>query len=233
MDIQVVKIENIKIHKYAELTPRMIEEQYEALKNDIKVNGQIEPIKLTGIQCYDGRHRIRALTELGCKTVKAVVNNNLTDSDIKSLVLSLENRRHQTPTQLAIMAYKEYMMLNENEDTKESQGSVANRFGVSRKNLSEVKALADRAPDLIDFLFDGHKFNTGTTSNPNYTNNVRVINAYIKQERLSRISEPKEVGLTSDENEFINEISKDLILKHGKETMLEVAKRIYAMCSQG
>lgn len=233
MDIQVVKIENIKIHKYAELTPRMIEEQYEALKNDIKVNGQIEPIKLTGIQCYDGRHRIRALTELGCKTVKAVVNNNLTDSDIKSLVLSLENRRHQTPTQLAIMAYKEYMMLNENEDTKESQGSVANRFGVSRKNLSEVKALADRAPDLIDFLFDGHKFNTGTTSSPNYTNNVRVINAYIKQERLSRISEPKDVGLTSDENEFINEISKDLMLKHGKETMLEVAKRIYAMCNQG
>jgi len=141
MDVQVIKIENIKIHKYAELTPRMIDEQYEALKNDIKVNGQIEPIKLTGIQCYDGRHRIRALTELGCKTVKAVVNNNLTDSDIKSLVLSLENRRHQTPTQLAIMAYKEYMMLNENEDTKESQGSVANRFGVSRKNLSEVKHL--------------------------------------------------------------------------------------------
>ena len=232
MNVQTVKIKDIKIHKYAELTPRMIPEQFEALKMDIKENGQLEPIKLSGTNCYDGRHRIAALSELGETTVEALVDNSLSDSDIKSQVLSLENRRHQTPTQLAIMAYKEYLMLSADAETKESQGSVAQRFGVSRANLAEVKSLYDRAPDLIDFLFNGNKFNIGTAANPSYTNNVRAINAYIKTERIDRMSEPKEFKLSLEESEYVNEIANDLILKHGKDTMLDIAKRIYSICNK-
>lgn len=232
MNIQTVNIKDIKIHRYAELTPRMIPEQFEALKMDIKVNGQLEPIKLSGTNCYDGRHRIAALTELGSETVEALVDNSLSDSDIKSQVLSLENRRHQTPTQLAIMAYKEYLMLSSDNETKESQGSVAQRFGVSRKNLVEVKSLHDRAPDLIDFLFNGNKFNIGTTVNPSYTNNVRAINAYIKTERIDRMSEPKEFKLTVEESEYVNEIANDLILRYGKENILDIVKRIYSICNK-
>ena len=232
METQTVAIKDIKIHRYAELTPRMIPEQFEALKIDIKENGQLEPIKLSGTNCYDGRHRIAALSELGATTVEALVDNSLSDSDIKSQVLSLENRRHQTPTQLAVMAFKEYLMLSADTDTKESQGSIAKRFGISRKNLVEVKSLYDRAPDLIDFLFNGNKFNIGTPGNPSYTNNVRAINAYIKSERIDRMSEPTEFKLTVEESEYVESIANDLILKHGKDTMLDIAKRIYAICNK-
>lgn len=232
MNIEKIDISKLRTHRYAELTPKMIPEQFEALKLDIKDNGQLEPIKVSKGFVYDGRHRIAALLSLGESTVEAIVDNGLSDADIKSQVLSLENRRHQTPTQLAIMAYKEYVMLSADADTKESQGSIAQRFGITRTNLAEVKSLADRAPDIIDFLFDGNKFNIGTTANPSYTNNVRAINAYIKAERIDRMVGPVEFKLSAEESEYVNNIANDLILKHGKDTMLDIAKRIYSICNK-
>lgn len=229
MNVQTVKIKDIKIHRYAELTPRMIPEQFEALKMDIKENGQLEPIKLSGTNCYDGRHRIAALTELGRTTVEAVINNELSDSDIKSQVLSLENRRHQTPTQLAIMAYKEYKMLSFDSDTKESQGSVAERFGVSRKNLAEVKSLAERSPDIIDYLFDGNKLNIGSATVPNMTNNVRAISAWLKTDMEIRMDTTySESKMTSYENEVVDIAVQELINKYGIDVSIDVAKRIIA-----
>lgn len=229
MNVQTVNIKDIKIHRYAELTPRMIPEQFEALKMDIKENGQLEPIKLSGTNCYDGRHRIAALTELGSTTVEAVINNELSDSDIKSQVLSLENRRHQTPTQLAIMAYKEYKMLSFDSDTKESQGSVAKRFGITRTNLAEVKSLAERAPDIVDYLFDGNKLNIGSATVPNMTNNVRAISAWLKTDMEIRMDTSySESKMTSYENEVIDIAVQELINKYGIDVSIDVAKRIIA-----
>ena len=229
MNVQTVNIKDIKIHRFAELTPRMIPEQFEALKMDIKENGQLEPIKLSGTNCYDGRHRIAALTELGQTTVEAVVNNSLSDSDIKSQVLSLENRRHQTPTQLAIMAYKEYKMLSFDADTKESQGSVAKRFGITRTNLAEVKSLAERSPDIIDYLFDGNKLNIGSATVPNMTNNVRAISAWLKTDMEIRMDTSySESKMTSYENEVIDISVQELINKYGIDVSIDVAKRIIA-----
>lgn len=229
MNVQTVNIKDIKIHRYAELTPRMIPEQFEALKMDIKDNGQLEPIKLCGTNCYDGRHRIAALTELGQTTVEAIINNELSDSDIKSQVLSLENRRHQTPTQLAIMAYKEYKMLSSDSDTKESQGSVAKRFGITRTNLAEVKSLAERSPDIIDYLFDGNKLNIGSATVPNMTNNVRAISAWLKTDMEIRMDTSySESKMTSYENEVIDIAAQELINKYGIDVSIDVAKRIIA-----
>lgn len=229
MNVQTVNIKDIKIHRYAELTPRMIPEQFEALKMDIKENGQLEPIKLSGSNCYDGRHRIAALTELGQTTVEAIINNELSDSDIKSQVLSLENRRHQTPTQLAIMAYKEYKMLSFDADTKESQGSVAKRFGITRTNLAEVKSLAERSPDIIDYLFDGNKLNIGSATVPNMTNNVRAISAWLKTDMEIRMDTSySESKMTSYENEVIDIAVLELISRYGIDVSIDVAKRIIA-----
>lgn len=229
MNVQKVNIKDIKIHRYAELTPRMIPEQFEALKMDIKENGQLEPIKLSGANCYDGRHRIAALSELGQTTVEAIINNELSDSDIKSQVLSLENRRHQTPTQLAIMAYKEYKMLSFDADTKESQGSVAKRFGITRTNLAEVKSLAERSPDIIDYLFDGNKLNIGSATVPNMTNNVRAISAWLKTDMEIRMDTSySESKMTSYENEVIDIAVLELISRYGIDVSIDVAKRIIA-----
>lgn len=229
---ELENIENLSIHEYAYLTPNMIDDQFNALVLDIKDNGQLEPVKVCRGKIYDGRHRMKALGLLGEKTIKIDIDNTLSEEDIKSQVRSLENRRHQTPTQLAIMAYKEYMLLSKDKETKENQGVVASRFGISRSNLAEVKSLAERAPDIVDFLFNGQKFNIGTVNNPSFTNNVRAINAFIREERTSRISEPKEFELTMEENEYINNIANDMLLKYGKDTVLDIAKRLYFICSK-
>lgn len=229
---ELENIENLSIHEYAYLTPNMIDDQFNALVLDIKDNGQLEPVKVCRGKIYDGRHRMKALGLLGEKTIKIDIDNTLSEEDIKSQVRSLENRRHQTPTQLAIMAYKEYMLLSKDKETKENQGVVASRFGISRSNLAEVKSLAERAPDIVDFLFNGQKFNIGTVNNPSFTNNVRAINAFIREERTSRISEPKEFELTMEENEYINNIANDMLLKYGRDTVLDIAKRLYFICSK-
>lgn len=231
-NFEVENIEKLDIHEYAYLTPNMIDDQFNALVLDIKDNGQLEPVKVCRGKIYDGRHRMKALSLLGSKTIKIDTDDTLSEEDIRSQVRSLENRRHQTPTQLAIMAYKEYMLLSKDKETKENQGVVASRFGISRSNLAEVKSLAERAPDIVDFLFNGQKFNIGTVTNPSFTNNVRAINAFIREERTSRISEPKEFELTIEENEYINKIANDMLLKYGKDTVLDIAKRLYFVCSK-
>ena len=232
MNIKKLNISDLHIHEYAKLTPRMIPEQFEALKIDLKDNGQLEPIRVCKGYCYDGRHRIAALKDLGIDVVDAIVDDGLSNSDIKSQVLSLENRRHQTPTQLAIMAYKEYVMLSANADTKESQGSIASRFGITRTNLAEVKSLAERSPDIIEHLFNGNKLNIGSATAPNLTNNVRAINAWLKSDREIRMAD-SDVGFkfTVDEAEIIDDASKDFIARYGIDVAIEVSKRIIAKYS--
>lgn len=238
INVQQIDISKIRIHKYAKLTPMMDDACYEAFKLDIRTNGQLEPVKLLKIDIdrpdgieydmYDGRHRLRAAVEL-CETrIKSVVEEGLSDSDIESQVLSLETRRHQTPTQRAIMAYNYYVEQSLNESTKVSQGTAAEKFGVTRTNLSEVKTLSERAPDLIEFLFNGNKFNIGSSIMPNYTNNLRTINSYLKEDRMSRLGKPKDFKYTESENEFINDSMIELVNKCGIDDSIEIAKRILA-----
>ena len=231
--MEQIKVSDLLTHRYAEITPNMIEAQFEALKLDIEQNGQIEPIKVwkhkNKLYVYDGRHRLKSIKELGLETIKAEVDDKATEEEIKTRVKSLENRRHQTPTQLAIMAFKEYKLLSEDSSTKESQESVAKRYGISRANLAEVKTLSERAPDLVEFLFNGEKFNTGTVTNPCYTNNVRVINAFVREDTSSRLAKPKDYKLSQEEQEFIDELSKDLITKHGSATAMDIAKRLFGI----
>lgn len=228
-----LNISELTIHRYAEITPNMIDAQFEALKLDIEQNGQLEPIKVwrhkNKLYVYDGRHRLKCLKELGMDTIKAIINDTSSEEEIRTQVRSLENRRHQTPTQLAIMAFKEYRLLSEDAETKESQESVAKRFGISRKSLAEVKTLSERAPDLIDVLFNGDKFNTGTKTNPCYTNNIRVINAFVKDDTCARVGKPKECKLSQEELEFLDTEAMKIIAEHGTSLAMDLAKRLFGI----
>ena len=172
---------------------------------------------------------MKSIKELGLETIKAEVDDKATEEEIKTRVKSLENRRHQTPTQLAIMAFKEYKLLSKDDDSKESQESVAKRYGISRRNLAEVKTLSERAPELVDILFNGDKFNTGTTTNPCFTNNIRVINAFVKDDTYSRVGKPKECKLSQEELEFLETEAMKIIAEHGTSTAMDLAKRLFGI----
>ncbi|MEJ0003257.1 MAG: ParB/RepB/Spo0J family partition protein [Pararobbsia sp.] len=92
-----------EIHPLAELFPEMQEESYLCLRNDIRIHGQFEPIRLYEGKVIDGRHRLRACIELGiAPKVKSEESNELI-----ALVISLNlHRRHLTETQRGMIAAK-------------------------------------------------------------------------------------------------------------------------------
>ena len=234
--MEQIKVSDLLTHRYAEITPNMIEAQFEALKLDIEQNGQLEPIKVwkhkNKLYVYDGRHRLKSIKELGLETIKAEVDDKATEEEIKTRVKSLENRRHQTPTQLAIMAWKEYTLLNKDASTKVSQGEIAQKYGIGRANISEVGTLNESSPWLIDVLFSGQKFNIGSEAVPLMSNNVRAINKFFKNLHETRASKGKDRNLTDDEYESINSEIDKLSSEYGTRFMLELAKCIYSKYSE-
>jgi hypothetical protein len=77
----------MQLHELAGLFPAMSEAEFSALKSDIEVNGQREPIWVLAGRVIDGKHRLRACRELGiepaqreylgCDPIAFVVSMNL------------------------------------------------------------------------------------------------------------------------------------------------------------
>ena len=189
-DIYTMDIATLDLHPLAETTPMMTQENYEALKLDIEANGQLEPISLYRGRIIDGRHRWLILQELGETTIKAIkLPNNTTKAGLASIVRSKETRRHETPTQLAISAYK--MMLN--SDTKLSASAAAERVGTTRQKVSNAKHIADDygRMDILDLLFNGDKIDIGTPYDPFKTDSLPAIESWLKENKSKGKKDPK------------------------------------------
>jgi len=105
-EVIAFRIDKIKgIHPLANINPMMNDQEFQALKDDIELNGQLEPIYIYRDLIVDGRNRTKALSQLGSKTVLAYeVPWNSTTEDIRIIVMGEENRRHQSQSQLAVKA---------------------------------------------------------------------------------------------------------------------------------
>ncbi|HPZ75109.1 MAG TPA: DNA methyltransferase [Candidatus Pacearchaeota archaeon] len=93
----------MEVHEYAKLFPPMSNEEFEELVEDIKQNGQLEPIILHEGKILDGRNRYNACLKLGIKPkMKDYDGENL---DPLSFVISKNiKRRHLTASQKALLA---------------------------------------------------------------------------------------------------------------------------------
>lgn len=225
-----MKCDELSLHAEALTTPRMTEEQYEALKADIGAKGQLEPVLLHRAKIVDGRHRWLILQELGIKDI--LVNkmaHKSTLRDIKDTVRSKETRRHETAAQLAITAYR--LTLSENL----TQVEASNTVGANRKRVVEAKKIAVtyQRPDILELLFNGEKFNTGTESIPFWTDSLGTILKWLAEHGTlvgqgSYIGIEPRTELTEDEqvivNKYMNALSRESIM-----VKAEVAKQAYAM----
>jgi ParB-like chromosome segregation protein Spo0J len=95
--------ELLTAHPIANEFPEFEREDYEALKADIKANGQQVPIELYKGQILDGRNRYRACTELGIAPQLRAYDG--TDPLGHSVSLNLM-RRHLSHQQRSVLAYK-------------------------------------------------------------------------------------------------------------------------------
>lgn len=178
MKIAEVNIDTVSLHSLAETHPVMTDRQFIALKNDIEEHGQKVPVLLYRGKIVDGRHRYKALTQLGRDTILAnSLPNNLTLQEVKVEVASTELRRHQTPTQLAIKAYRLY-------EGGMLQSKALEMTGASKGNLSYVTQLVKMGRiDIVKLLEAGGKFDIGEANYSKPSDSLLGIVTYLKKQQ--------------------------------------------------
>lgn len=145
-----LKVDEVAIHRVAAEHRTMSEMEFEALKADIQENGQIVPIILYKNKCVDGRHRLRALSDLGEEHVKYIkLPGNMSLTDVRNKVLGTEIRRSDNVAQKAIRAFRLY----ESESTTQEEAAV--RVGVNQSDVSKVSKIKKYLGEAtLDSLYD-------------------------------------------------------------------------------
>ena len=95
--------------KLAGIVPMALPFEQAILIEDIRDNGQREPVVLWRGQVVDGRCRQRALVGLSRQIVYRELDDELTVEEVKSWVKSMNTRRNLTSSQRIAIACKQYI----------------------------------------------------------------------------------------------------------------------------
>jgi ParB family chromosome partitioning protein len=184
LDYFEVEIDKLVIHEYVyKFTPSMQDSEFEYFVEDIRSNGQLEPIKLWRkagtLFVIDGRNRINALKQIGSKTVKAKYYNIKTLEDLKIKILSWNNRRNTSKTEKAILAY---LHLLDNPELKSKE--VAQMFSVDSGYVSKVKYIHNAIGlDILKKYLDTRVFEYGSKRFTSIAN----LSTYIKNKEKEKV----------------------------------------------
>jgi len=177
--METLDIKDVKLHKITETHPIMTLENYAAFKSSMKKNGQLVPVLVYRGRIVDGRHRLKALKELGATTINAeILKHSLTLKEVEAMVNGSEDRRHQTPTQLAIKGYNLYK-------NGATQPEACEAAGCKLTNLKRVVKLSKLGrEDIITTLAAGGSFNVSTDSKfAKPTDSLAAIVRYVEVEQ--------------------------------------------------
>jgi hypothetical protein len=158
-------------HPVALLFPMMSEETFKELRTDIETHGQLSPIWIHEGQIIDGRNRYRACLDLGIKPQFREWDGR---GSLVNFVLSLNlKRRHLTTTQRAMVAFHMLPLLEAEakerqirkaagsvpeilpEQRMDSRDQAAALVGVSGRYVSDIKRIAQDAPEKMVALEAG------------------------------------------------------------------------------
>lgn len=152
----------LTLHPLASLFPEMDLFAYAALKADIALNGQREPIVVHEGQIIDGRHRLRACLDLGIEPLVRDVTSD--HSDPTALVISLNlHRRHLSESQRAMVAARlSQLPVGVNQHTPIGTASslttqeAAEQLNVGKRSVNRAKeVMAQGIPDLVNAVDSG------------------------------------------------------------------------------
>ena len=147
----------MRIHPVADIFPRMTAAEYAALRDDIKANGQREPIWVFDGQIIDGRHRAQACEEIGIEP--AVREYDGDESGLVGFVVSLNlHRRHLDESQRALVG-KRLSSMSHGGDRRSDQAAnlpvvtqseAARLMNVSERSIRSAGQVLDHgAPELV------------------------------------------------------------------------------------
>lgn len=154
----------MKAHRLAKYFPILEGDEFDLLVDDIKKNGQLEPIVTVDGEILDGINRYRACTKLGieprCEKFKG--------DDPLAYVISLNiRRRHLDPSQRAMLATEMMPEIKSkiekgSMDPRTDPGdharlatTAAQMFSVSGVSVRRAQRVKEQAPDRVDDVIRG------------------------------------------------------------------------------
>jgi len=218
----------VEIHKLANITPRMTEPEYNALVLSIENLGQLTPVIMFQGQLVDGRHRLKAIKDLGIKEIIYTnLKSNMTLKEVEMLLThGYEQRRHQSKTQKAIFAYRELEELKKQGENI-TQGEIADKHGIHINDISLVRKLMKiSSTNVVNTLFNGGKIKL---SNGKHTDNLRAIIKYFQTitNEATEDAFKQPVNITDDEWEMINNYAENLSENHSSLILKTLANVLY------
>lgn len=171
---------NFKYDESSKQFSMTVKMQYDMLKNSIGKIGQEVPIVIWRNRIVDGRNRCKALDELGINTVAAKkLPHQMSQEDRMQLAREIENaRRHETPTQIACNAVKEYHR-RKKTGLKVKTADILEEFPASSANFTSANWIYKHQPDIFESLFDGDTVVTKDKYRP--TQSLAAIMNFYKQ----------------------------------------------------
>ena len=132
-------------HPAAALFPMMGEDEFQALVEDIRENGQREPIVAHEEKVLDGRHRLRACQQLGIVPRIREWDGECGTPEAFAISMNL-HRRHLTTSQRSLIAAKMAMMKRQVGKIADhpSTGRASENPGLSARQAAEAMRVSTR-----------------------------------------------------------------------------------------
>jgi hypothetical protein len=154
--------QTLELHPLCTYFPRMTEDEFNALKDNLQHNGQTHPIYTLDGMILDGGNRYRALCELGIEPVMIeYTGSNPTQFILSSNLL----RRHLSQGQSAaiVSASQSWVKAQAESQSRstvqlDSAAARAKQSGVGQRTQQLADKLVKEAPaDLVKEVIDGTK----------------------------------------------------------------------------
>lgn len=160
--IKFKDIDTYEIDDEANNYPMLSEEEHKRLVEDIKTNGQLQPVVIFENKIMDGRNRVKAIKELEL-SLKAIEASTYEDA-LKLAMSNNDKRRHMNKSQFAMKAAYRILASRVNEDgtpkpktewleIKKVQ-EVLDKI-VGSRNVTSAINIADKNPVLAKDVFNG------------------------------------------------------------------------------
>lgn len=137
--------------KLAGIVPMALPFEQAILIEDIRDNGQREPVVLWRGKVVDGRCRQRALVGLARQIVYRELDEELTEEEVKSWVKSMNTRRNLTSSQRIAIACKQYIEYKASSTVPD----VAKAWGIGEAILHNALWIHKQDPAVIETIFNG------------------------------------------------------------------------------
>jgi len=145
-----------KVHPIANIFPMMSEAEFQALKEDIKTHGQLEPILYWKDMLVDGRNRLRACEELSIEPREVEL---MDETDPVDYVISHNlHRRNLSETQRSVVGAKlANLKRGRPADNPEISGftteAASKILNVSESSIEKAKrVIADGSKSLVEMV---------------------------------------------------------------------------------